>query len=595
MVAEVQRSHETAMESELRDSGIDVVGAMPWGTHLCHFYDTKEDLLETLVPYFKAGLKSKEFCFWVVSDVTEQEAIEALRQATPDLERHFADRSMEIVSDRAWYLGGGPKDLDRVIRGWNEKLSDALSRGYCGMRVTGGTVWLKKKDWKDFNDYERKLDESIANLAMTCICSYPVAACGAAEVLDVARTHQLMVARRNGLWEVLETPELRQAKSEIKRLNEVLERRVIERTGELTAVNEQLRNALGEVTKLRQRLESENAYLRQEVREASGNLKLLGASAGLHRVLEQIETVALTDASVLILGETGVGKELVARAIHESSPRRDRPIVKINCTAIPRELFESEFFGHLKGAFTGASADRIGRFQLADGGTLFLDEIGDLPPAMQPKLLRVLQDGEFEAVGDNRTRRVNVRIIAATNRDLKSLVRERRFREDLYYRLSVFPIEVPPLRERADDIPVLATHFLKAASKRFNRSGLRLSASQLRQLQNYDWPGNVRELQNVIERAVIASRSGSLRLDIPGRNESSPSNQPRSSAPAHESTSSEESEVIPDKEMRRQARDNMVAALKRSGGRIYGHSGAAELLGIKPSTLSTRVKKLGLK
>jgi transcriptional regulator with GAF, ATPase, and Fis domain len=305
-------------------------------------------------------------------------------------------------------------------------------------------------------------------------------------------------------------------------------------------------------------------------------------------VLEQIEMVAPTDATVLVLGETGVGKELVARAIHERSLRHDRPLVKINCTAIPRELFESEFFGHTKGAFSGALRDRIGRFQLADGGTLFLDEIGELPLAMQPKLLRVLQDGEFEPVGIDQTRRVDVRIIAATNRDLKSLVRAGRFREDLYYRLSVFPIEVPPLRERNDDIPVLAKHFLEIACKRFSRSGLHLTAIQIRQLQHYDWPGNVRELQNVIERAVIKSHLGSLTLDIPA-------SELRPSAAATKSRTREESEVIPDKEMSRRMRNNMVAALKRSGGRIYGPGGAAELLGIRPSTLSTRIKKLGLK
>ncbi len=341
--------------------------------------------------------------------------------------------------------------------------------------------------------------------------------------------------------------------------------------------------------RLRERLESENAYLQEEVRAASGSATILGSSAGVHRVLEQIEMVAPTDATALILGETGVGKELVARAIHERSLRRDRPLVKINCTAIPRELFESEFFGHIKGAFSGASRDRIGRFQLADGGTLFLDEIGELPLAMQPKLLRVLQDGEFEPVGNDQTRRGDVRIIAATNRDLKSLVHAGRFREDLYYRLSVFPIEVPPLRERKDDIPLLAKHFLEMACKRFSRSGLHLTASQIKQLQNYDWPGNVRELQNVVERAVITSRLGLLRPDIPAA-------ESGSYAPATaRSKSREDSEVIPDKEMTRRMRDNMVAALKRSGGRIYGPGGAAELLGIRPSTLSTRIKKLGLK
>jgi PAS domain S-box-containing protein len=341
--------------------------------------------------------------------------------------------------------------------------------------------------------------------------------------------------------------------------------------------------------RLRERLESENEYLQEEVRLASGNGTILGRSAGVHRVLEQIEMVAPTDATVLILGETGVGKELVARAIHQRSLRHDRPLVKINCTAIPRELFESELFGHTKGAFSGALRDRIGRFQLADGGTLFLDEIGELPLAMQPKLLRVLQDGEFEPVGIDTTRRVNVRIIAATNRDLKSLVRAGRFREDLYYRLSVFPIEVLPLRDRKDDIPVLARHFLEIACKRFSRSGLNLTVSQFRQLRNYDWPGNVRELQNVIERAVITSGLGSVRLDIPAA-------EARSSAPVTaRSKSREVSDVIPDKEMTRRMRDNMVAALKRSGGRIYGPGGAAELLGIKPSTLTTRIKKLGLK
>jgi PAS domain S-box-containing protein len=340
--------------------------------------------------------------------------------------------------------------------------------------------------------------------------------------------------------------------------------------------------------RLRQRLESENAYLQEEVRLASGSGTILGKSAGVHRVLEQIDMVAPTDATALIFGETGVGKELVARAIHERSLRRDRPLVKINCTAIPRELFESEFFGHIKGAFSGALRDRIGRFQLADGGTLFLDEIGELPLAMQPKLLRVLQDGEFEPVGSDRPRHVDVRIIAATNRDLRRLVHAGQFREDLYYRLSVFPIEVPPLRERKDDIPLLARHFLEAASRRFSRSGLHLTTSQLRQLQNYDWPGNVRELQNVIERAVITSGLGSLRLDIPAES--------GSPAPATtRSKSREESEVIPDKEMSRRMRDNMVAALKRSRGRIYGPGGAAELLGIRPSTLATRIKKLGLK
>ena len=348
--------------------------------------------------------------------------------------------------------------------------------------------------------------------------------------------------------------------------------------------------AFDEIDKLRRRLESQNAYLREEVRDVSRSNVILGNSPAMRGVIERIRMVAPTDATVLILGETGVGKELVARNIHERSPRRARPLIEVNCTAIPRELFESEFFGHVKGAFSGAFRDRVGRFQLADGGTLFLDEVGDLPTEIQPKLLRVLQEGEFQALGDEKTRRANFRMIAASNQDLKAAVRQGRFRQDLYYRLSVFPIEVPPLRERQEALPILAQHFLEVVSKRFNRTDLRLNPDHLRQLRDYDWPGNVRELQNVIERAVIASQSGSIRLDIPGGAE------PRSSRPATaESASRAESEVVTDKEMNRRVRDNMAAALKGCGGRIYGRGGAAELLGISPSTLATRVRKLGLK
>jgi transcriptional regulator with GAF, ATPase, and Fis domain len=497
---------------------------------------------------------------------------------------------MQIIDGRQWYFNRDALDLDRVKEGWNRKLSEALDRGYAGMRVTGSAFWLQRKDWDDFNAYEDELNRSIVNLPMTCLCSYPLAASGATEVLDVTRTHQFAVARRRGNWEVVETPELKQAKAEIQRLNQELEQRVIERTRELTAVNEELRRALAEIDKLRQRLELENAYLCEEVRAASDSGPILGNSAGLRRVLEQVDLVAPTDATVLVLGETGVGKELVARAIHERSPRRERPLIKVNCTAIPQELFESEFFGHVRGAFSGAFKDRVGRFQLADSGTLFLDEIGDLPLEMQPKLLRVLQEGEFEAVGDDKTRRANVRLIAASNRDLRSAVRAGRFREDLYYRLSVFPIEVPPLRERKEDIPILAAQFLEASARRFNRPGLRLTDSQIQQLLSYDWPGNVRELRNVVERAVIGARAGALHFDIPARAESAPSVR-RDADPA----SRHGVEVVADREMKRRERENIEAALKQCHGRIYGPGGAAELLGINPTTLAARIKKLGLR
>ncbi len=349
--------------------------------------------------------------------------------------------------------------------------------------------------------------------------------------------------------------------------------------------------AFEEIERLQKQLELENAYLKEEVSEAKAFGDIIGESPALRQVLDQIELVAPTDASVLILGESGTGKELVAREIHKRSPRRDRPLIKVNCASIPKELYESEFFGHVKGAFTGAVKDRTGRFELADEGTLFLDEVGEIPLELQSKLLRVLQEGQFERVGDDKTRKVNVRIVAATNRDLKEEVAAGRFRQDLYYRLNVFPVEVVPLRGRTEDIPLLAAHFLELAAKKLNLARPRLTQANLLRLQAYDWPGNVRELQNVIERAVIVSRSGVLRFDLPQDTIlQRPATRKQSKIEANE-----EVDVIPEEEMRRRERENIANALHRTGWKIYGAGGAAELLGINPTTLSSRIKKLGLK
>ena len=278
--------------------------------------------------------------------------------------------------------------------------------------------------------------------------------------------------------------------------------------------DEKLHAALAEVDRLRERLELENAYLQEEIRIETNPRGIIGQSEAIQKTLRQVKLVAPTSAAVMITGESGTGKELIARAIHEASSRRDRPLIRVNCAAIPRELFESEFFGHVRGAFTGAMRDRIGRFELADGGTLFLDEVGEIPLELQGKLLRVLQEGNFERVGAERTRAVDVRLIAATNRDLKQEVQRGRFREDLYFRLNVFPVESVPLRERREDIPLLAQHFLNSESKAL-KSELRLSEGDARRLSRYDWPGNVRELQNVIERAAILAQNGRLRIDLP--------------------------------------------------------------------------------
>jgi transcriptional regulator with GAF, ATPase, and Fis domain len=350
-------------------------------------------------------------------------------------------------------------------------------------------------------------------------------------------------------------------------------------------------NARGfeEIQRLKKRLELERDYLREEIREAHSFGEIIGRSAALANVLEQIDLVAPTDASVLILGESGTGKELVAREIHKRSLRRDHPMVKVNCASIPRELYESEFFGHVRGAFTGALKDRAGRFELADGGTLFLDEVGEIPYTLQGKLLRVLQEGEFERVGEESTRRVDVRIIAASNRDLKQEAASGRFRHDLYYRLNVFPIDVAPLRRHKEDIPVLAAHFVEQASRALNRPRPALTRADIVHLQGYDWPGNVRELRNVIERAVITARDGRLRFDLFGRQD-----EPREAPPPAEPPPAHATAVLSESEMRRRERENVRAALERSGWRIYGPRGAAALLSMKPTTLASRIRKMGL-
>jgi transcriptional regulator with GAF, ATPase, and Fis domain len=347
--------------------------------------------------------------------------------------------------------------------------------------------------------------------------------------------------------------------------------------------------ALTEIERLQEQLQLENTYLRQELRDDAPH-GIIGTSHPVRKVLEQIALVAPTSATVLVQGESGTGKELVARAIHDRSERRHRPLITVNCASIPRDLFESEFFGHVKGAFTNALRDRAGRFQAAEGGTLFLDEVGEIPLELQGKLLRVLQDGQFERVGDDVTRRVDVRVIAATNRTLEHEVAEGRFRRDLFYRLSVFPIVLPPLRERLEDITALAGHFVQLAARRFGKRAPRLTAAAGRQLEAYTWPGNVRELQHVMERAVLLSGGDALRLDGILTHPAAPAR-----AELKESMREPPAAVVPEIEWRRREQANLEAALELAQGRIYGPNGAAELLGVKPTTLISRLRALGLR
>jgi PAS domain S-box-containing protein len=354
---------------------------------------------------------------------------------------------------------------------------------------------------------------------------------------------------------------------------------------ELRRAERELRRSLAENARLREELERERDYLREEVNVAMNFGHIVGTSPALRRMMTRVEAVAETPASVLVQGESGVGKELVAHAIHLQSPRADRPLVKVNCASIPKELFESEFFGHVKGAFTGAHRDRIGRFQLADGGTIFLDEIGEIPLELQSKLLRVLQESEFERVGDDVTRSVDVRVIAATNRNLEQLIVDGEFREDLFYRLSVFPVEVPPLRERGEDIVQLAQHFLEQTCNEFGRDDLTLTQSQAANLRAYDWPGNIRELKNVIERAVILSTGKVLRLDL-----SMPGLRTEESDEAEVSTAGRE--VLTEKAMREFQRNNTIKALEQTNWKVSGAGGAADILGVKPTTLADRIRTM---
>lgn len=349
-----------------------------------------------------------------------------------------------------------------------------------------------------------------------------------------------------------------------------------------------LKNALQEVEHLKHKLELENAYLQEELSSEFNNHKIIGKSNAIKNTIQQLEMVAPTEATVLINGESGTGKELIARAIHEMSPRSNRSLIRVNCAAIPDELFESEFFGHIKGAFSGAYNDRVGRFELADGGTIFLDEVGEIPLQQQSKLLRVLQEQQFERIGDEKTRHVNVRIIAATNRDLKAEVDAGKFREDLYFRLNVFPIESLPLRKRKEDIPLLTQHFLEKFITKFNKPNLRLPMSEMEKLSQYHWPGNVRELENIIERQVILAQNNMLRFQSLTEARSEPIEK------QNKESATNMSKLMTELDLKALDRDNIIKALQLSNGKVSGGNGAAELLGLKTTTLESRIRKYNI-
>src|SRR5467141_1562478 len=349
-------------------------------------------------------------------------------------------------------------------------------------------------------------------------------------------------------------------------------------------------NALAyqEIRGLKEQLSKEKLYLEDEIRTEMNFAQIIGNSASLRRVLKGVGTVAPTDSTVLIYGETGTGKELIARAIHDLSPRSSKPFVKLNCAAIPTGLLESELFGHEKGAFTGAIAQRIGRFEVADGGTIFLDEIGEIPLELQTKLLRVLQEREFERLGSSRTLRTDARLIAATNRDLETMVSEQKFRSDLFFRVNVFPVNVPPLREREGDIPLLARHFAQQFSRRMNKVIETIPSATMEALSRYHWPGNIRELQNVIERAVIISTGPVLSVDVADLN------FPKAGLPVEKTASPKSTNGALHDVLEEMERQQILKALKECNWVVAGPNGAAALLAMKRSTLQLRMHKLGI-
>ena len=366
---------------------------------------------------------------------------------------------------------------------------------------------------------------------------------------------------------------------------------LLQREAALKVSEESLKQALNELRELKDKLHDENVYLQEEIRLANAG-EIIGQSEPLRRVLQMVEQVAPLDTTVLILGETGTGKELLAQAIHNASRRRNHTLVKVNCATLPGELIESELFGHEKGAFTGATARRTGRFEIANGGTIFLDEVGELPLELQAKLLRVLQEGEFEPVGSSRTIRVDVRVVAATNRDLEDEVQRGTFRSDLFYRLSIFPITVPPLRERKNDIPILVRHFVKEFSAKFGKEIEVIAQETMAALRNYPWPGNIRELRNVVERAVIVSQGSKLHL-LDSLEATRP--EPPAQAAPGSAGSVVDEDVANWGETLEQSQHNLILqTLKRTYWRIEGPYGAAAALNIHPSKLRSLMRRLGI-
>lgn len=434
--------------------------------------------------------------------------------------------------------------------------------------------------WENFIGYSKEevVGRSLADFNL-CVVSLNGGLHNGSKVKNSAKLHEVHVIKKNGdpayglaSFQCVLFENVNYVISTIWNMNE--ERNDLE--NQLLKTNDKLLKVNVELNALKKQLEQENSYLREEIELAFNYEEMVYGSRSFSQVLTDVERVAPTNATVLLLGESGTGKELLARAIHNISNRKSKPLIKVNCAAIPRELIESELFGHKKGSFTGAIADKLGKFQLADGGTLFLDEIGELPMEMQPKLLRAIQESEIEQIGSTKTQKVDIRIIVATNRDLQKEIKEKNFREDLFFRINVFPINIPPLRDRIEDIPILIEHFVNKFAKLYSKKIKFISEQTKRNLQYYPWPGNVRELENLVERAVILSNNEKLVI-------------PNFKSSSKEALISDTILSLDDVQ-----RIYIKKILRQCNWKIDGPHGAAELLQTKPSTLRDRMKKFDI-
>ncbi|MDJ0748198.1 MAG: sigma 54-interacting transcriptional regulator [Woeseiaceae bacterium] len=493
-------------------------------------------------------------------------------------------RAMEAQRDRAF------DDLAR-LKNQHETLLDSAGEGIYGLSKEGEATFINKQaeallGWSQSDVVGRSIHE-VHHHSHADGTPYPRDECPIYAAIRDGAIHRVdseVFWTRDGEAipvEYTSTPIMRDGKPDgaVIVFRDISQRKKLERERD---------RAFEQIKDLNRQLEQEKEYLREEVEQAIDFGEIVGESDSLKHTLTQVDAVASTPVNVLVYGESGVGKEMIARAIHARSNRAEKALVRVNCASIPEHLFESEFFGHVKGAFTGAHRDRVGRMQLADGGTLFLDEVGEIPLSLQSKLLRAIQEGQFEPVGEDRTHTADVRIVAATNRNLKDEVKAGRFREDLFYRLSVFPIEIAPLRDRPADIVPLALHFIENICTDLGRDTLAIRKRDAALLEKREWPGNVRELKNFIERAAILSHGNRLRVDLAQAGES----DHRLAGPLPDV---EADGFVTDAEFRDLEKQNIIAALEAASWRVSGADGAAELLGVKASTLSYRIKSLGIK